>query len=327
MTAPLERVSQDGIRSRADCLLAAEELDARVRAAAFTYLGEQRLVLGEVLPRDVLSRGFEFEGARIALVGPQGIFKPAILRDAPLSITTAPPVEGRLAPYEDEMGADGLLRYRYRGTNPNHHENVGLRTAMVRRLPLIYFFGILPGRYLAVWPAYIVGDDPATFSFTVAVDDRVAALLAGDRIADSMEEARRSYVTSVVQRRLHQQSFRERVLDAYQRHCAVCSLRHQELLEAAHILPDSHPQGVPIVPNGVALCKLHHAAFDSHMLGVRPDCVIELRQDLLDETDGPMLRHGLQGFHLKPLVVPTLDRLRPRREFLEERYALFKKAG
>jgi len=63
------------------------------------------------------------------------------------------------------------------------------------------------------------------------------------------------------------------------------------------------------------------------MLGVRPDCVIELRQDLLDETDGPMLRHGLQGFHLKPLVVPTLDRLRPRREFLEERYALFKKAG
>lgn len=130
-----------------------EGIDARVRAAAFAYLGEQRLLHGEVLPRDVLARGFSFEGTRVPLLGPQGIFKPSILRDAPVSITTAPPVEGKPARYEDEIGDDGLLHYRYRGMNPNHHENVGLRTAMVRRLPLVYFFGIVPGRYLPVWPA------------------------------------------------------------------------------------------------------------------------------------------------------------------------------
>lgn len=260
-------------------------------------------------------------------MGPQGIFKPAILRDAPLSITTAPPVEGKQAPYEDEVGPEGLLRYRYRGTDPKHHENVGLRTAMVRRLPLVYLYGILPGRYLPVWPVYIVGDDPASLSFTVAVDDRIARPLAGNRVAESGEDARRSYVTAATKYRLHQQSFRERVLDAYQQHCAVCRLRHRELLEAAHILPDRHPQGIPIVPNGLALCKLHHAAFDAHLLGVRPDYVIELRKDLLDETDGPMLQHGLQGFHDKPLVLPRSEMLRPRREFLEERYALFRKAG
>jgi len=55
-----------------------EDLDARVRAAAFAYLGEQRLIHGEVIPRDVLARGFIFEGTRVPLVGPQGIFKPAI---------------------------------------------------------------------------------------------------------------------------------------------------------------------------------------------------------------------------------------------------------
>jgi putative restriction endonuclease len=133
-----------------------EGLDTRVRTAAFAYLSDQRLLHGDVIPRDVLARGFNFEGRRVPLVGPQGIFKPSILRDAPLSITTAPPVEGRPAPYEDEVGADGLLRYRYRGTNPNHQENVGLRNAMGLRLPLVYFFGIVRGRYLPVWPAYIV---------------------------------------------------------------------------------------------------------------------------------------------------------------------------
>jgi putative restriction endonuclease len=99
------------------------------------------------------------------------------------------------------------------------------------------------------------------------------------------------------------------------------------VLEAAHILPDGHPQGLPIVPNGLALCSLHHAAFDAHLLGVRPDYVIELRRDILDEADGPMLQHGLQGFHVKPLVVPRAAALKPRREFLEERYVTFKKAG
>jgi putative restriction endonuclease len=142
-----------------------------------------------------------------------------------------------------------------------------------------------------------------------------------------MEDVRRVYVTASIQRRLHQQSFRERVIDAYKEHCAVCRLRHRELLDAAHILPDGHPQGVPIVANGLALCTLHHAAFDAHMLGVRPDYVIELRADILTEADGPMLRHGLQGFHGKTLVLPTIDSYRPRREFLEERYTWFKQAG
>jgi putative restriction endonuclease len=174
---------------------------------------------------------------------------------------------------------------------------------------------------------YIVGDDLKTQTFSVAVDDRIVSASAVSRVAESMDDVRRTYVTAAVQRRLHQRSFRERVIEAYREHCAVCKLRHRELLEAAHILPDGHPNGLPVVPNGLALCKLHHAAFDAHILGIRPDYLIEIRTDVLAEKDGPMLKHGLQGFNGEHLIVPTRRDLRPKREHLEERYELFKRAG
>ena len=86
---------------------------------------------------------------------------------------------------------------------------------------------------------------------------------------------------------------------AYNESCAVCSLHHRELLDAAHIIPDSDPlgRGVPVVANGLALCKIHHAAYDANILGIRPDYVVEIHHRLLDEIDGPMLRHGLQKHH------------------------------
>jgi putative restriction endonuclease len=115
---------------------------------------------------------------------------------------------------------------------------------------------------------------------------------------------------------------------AYRECCAVCRLHHPELLEAAHILPDRHPQGHPVVPNGLALCKIHHAAFDRNILGIRPDLVVEIRRDILQEEDGPMLRHGLQELHGQDLVVvPRARELKPDPTRLEERYQLFRQAG
>ena len=57
----------------------------------------------------------------------------------------------------------------------------------------------------------------------------------------------------------------------------LAGLRHHELLEAAHIVADSDPEGEPVVSNGLALCKLHHAAFDANILGVHPDYRVEVR--------------------------------------------------
>ena len=174
---------------------------------------------------------------------------------------------------------------------------------------------------------YVFRDDPGRLSFAVAVDlpGEVPAI-GGDLVADAEDQGRREYVTRLTQQRLHQVAFRIRVLRAYQERCAICRLRHTELLDAAHILPDGHPKGEPIVSNGLALCKLHHAAFDRNFLGIRPDYSIEIRHDLLVEHDGPMLQHGLREFHqCGLLVLPRQEALRPNREFLAERYEVFQR--
>jgi putative restriction endonuclease len=107
----------------------------------------------------------------------------------------------------------------------------------------------------------------------------------------------------------------------------MCRLRHAELLDAAHILGDTHPRGEPVVPNGLALCSIHHRAFDSNVLGIRPDLVVEVRPDILAEIDGPMLRHGLQEMAGLRLTTPRERALQPDPSRLEERYAEFRAAG
>src|SRR5207248_7568118 len=116
-------------------------------------------------------------------------------------------------------------------------------------------------------PVYLVGDDPGALAFSVAVDqpERLDSEVTGTASALLLHEddsARRRYVTAAVRARLHQRAFRERVLHAYRRQCAFCRLRHEELLDAAHIIPDAQPEGEPVIRNGLSLCTLHHTAFD-----------------------------------------------------------------
>jgi putative restriction endonuclease len=198
---------------------------------------------------------------------------------------------------------------------------------MQRQVPLIYCHGVLTGRYVVEWPVFIVGDSPGELTFTVNMDEHRFALLGEVDANDSETDGRRRYITRQVQQRLHQEGFRQRVMAAYLAHCAVCRLRHEELLEAAHILPDGHPKGHPVIPNGLSLCKLHHAAFDANILGIRPDYEIEIRLDVLKEIDGPMLKHGLQEFHRGRLWTPHRPLHKPKPEFLEERYAMFRDAS
>ncbi|MBN2437719.1 MAG: HNH endonuclease [Deltaproteobacteria bacterium] len=304
------------------------DIDRRARLAAFNWLNNQVRIHGDVLPRPILAQGFQFENQRVPLVAPQGIFKPKLLPQIPLSITTTP--EG---PYDDSFGPDGLLLYRYRGSDPQHRDNAGLRMAMFRKVPLVYFHGVVPGKYLAVWPVFIVGDEPENLTFKVAVDDMSlmdSGLYSGTdapSVSDTGAEARRAYITASVRNRLHQRGFRERVLRAYREQCAFCRLRHLELLEAAHIIPDGEPDGEPIVKNGISLCKFHHAAFDRLLLGVRPDYVIEVRKDILKEKDGPMLLHGLQGLHHQRIILPRPKDLQPNPDLLDRRYQRFRAAG
>ena len=291
-------------------------LDIEIRTATFNWLSQQLETHGDVLSRDLLRKGFKHREVRIPLVSPKGIFKPKSL-DLPLTITTT-----ANSPYKDSFTNDDLLLYKYRGTDPNHRDNVGLRKVKERGLPLIYFHGVVPGKYLAIFPVFIIDDNPEKLEFTVAADDR--KVIYDDLMETSLvKEERRRYVTREVKARLHQRGFRERVLKAYKEQCAFCHFKHINLLDAAHIVPDSEDEGTIEVQNGMALCKIHHAAFDQNIIGVTPDYEIKVRQDVLEEIDGPMLKHGIQEMHNQVLILPASKMNHSNKDKLAWRYEIF----
>lgn len=296
-----------------------EDISSRAcRMAAFEWLTKQTVVHDEVLPRSLLEEGFEYRGTSVKLVGPQGIFKPAQIKYYPLSITTT-----TRGPYRDSFDSSGnLLMYRYRGTDPEFHENRRLRDAMRDQIPLVYFHSTVRSRYLAIWPVFVIGDDRANLTFTVAADDELSLRYERD---DEEPAIRRAYVTREVRHRIHQRTFRDRVLRAYLERCSVCNLGHTPLLDAAHIIGDSDEAGDPLVSNGLSLCKLHHAAFDRSMFAIKPDYRIAVRQDILDEVDGPMLLHGLQRIDNIEIVLPARRQDRPDRDRLDQRYQEFRR--
>lgn len=292
----------------------------KIRLLAFDWLAKQVAIHGDVLPRELLSRGFDFEGERIPFVAPQGIFKPRLIQHYPLTITTIPG-----GPYSDRLVGDKLIEYRYRGSNPNHPDNVRLRDAMKDEIPMIYLHRVTKGYYLVHWPVFVVGDNPGALTFTVEAAPLNMKFYESDiklEIQQVLEKKiERRYVTTQVVQRIHQRSFRESVITAYREHCAICRLKHRELLDAAHIIPDSEG-GEPVVQNGLSLCKIHHAAFDNNILGISPDYQVRIREDILAEVDGPMLKWGLQEMNGVKLYLP-ISHNRPNRDWLDERFRRF----
>lgn len=291
-----------------------------VRQAAMDWLSRR----GSTRVDYAFTTTFEYEGRRLPLIDRQrGIRKPAGF-DAALAIRTTFTPPNQVPPYSDSIGPDGLQRYKYRGTDPDHPENVALRRAYEQKLPLIWFVGVAPGTYEPIYPVWIVGDDPSRLEFSLALDLGQRLVTPGE----GMDEGTRRYVERLTKQRLHQRVFRSQVLSAYDDHCAVCNLGHGKLLDAAHIIPDGQPNGQPVVTNGLTLCKIHHAAFDASILGIRPDLTLHIRQDILEEKDGPMLRHGLQEMHDQKLMkIPALRAAHPDAARLEERYAEFLAVG
>jgi putative restriction endonuclease len=290
-----------------------------LRSAMFEHLRRLTARHPDGIPSAEINK-FMFDGRAMPLVVQPGIWKPRGL-SAALTIRTTFSREPGAAPYEDEIGPDGMVRYKWRGTDPEHSDNRALREAMRDHTPLAYFVGVARGVYHAIYPAFLVAEEPERHQFVVQVDP--AQWVTGDSVVPDV----RDYAERLTRLRLHQPVFRARVLRAYDSACAMCRLRHVQLLDAAHILPDGHPRGEPVLPNGIALCKIHHAAYDSDILGIRPDLVIEVNTEVLHERDGPMLRHGLQALHRSTIVVPRSTRDRPDPVRLGERYEQFRRAA
>jgi len=215
-------------------------MEEEIRAAAFAWLEDQTKLNGGVFDRKELIYSFSYHGQSITLTGATGIWFPKGFT-IPISITTT-----SKGPYDDGFTTEGLLEYRYRGTDPDHRDNIGLTKAFEQKTPLIYFHSIKPGKYVAVWPLFIVDNDPINLRIKAAIQPAYKYLQP--EINPSINNAFniresdlgvRKYITAITKQRLHQSAFREFVLDAYSRQCTMCKLQHVELLDAAHIIPDS----------------------------------------------------------------------------------------
>lgn len=246
----------------------------------------------------------------------QGIFRAAAQRGpAALSIQTS--VSG---PYADRETPDGVL-YDYRGSDPEHRDNLALRAAFELRVPIVHFVGTRVGRYMPLFPRYVAADDPRELRVLVT-DGRMTGPFDEQEpvlVADPIE---RRYLVRQTKVRVHQARFRGRVLPAYHDQCAICRLRELRLLDAAHIVGDLEEQGEPTVTNGISLCSIHHRAFDHDLVGIDPDYKVLVSRRLLEDEDGPMLEL-LKAFHTKPLTVPRTLAHRPDRDRLAERFDRF----
>jgi len=308
--------------------MALDDNDQLARAAAFATVRQLTEMRGHLAARD-LKRGFEYEGQRIPFINPQrGIFKPRQLRYL-LSITTVFPRPGARVWYDDQRDVhrqiyegDEVVNYAFMGKDPDAADNRWLREAMENRVPTIYFLGVSPGIYEAFIPAYITGWNAKTLNANVAFG---AQQQTGPYFLE--DAAERRYALREVKQRLHQASFREAVISAYKGRCAVSGLPESLLLDAAHIISDNDPQyGHPVVPNGIPLSKIHHAAFDAQLIGIDPDCRIHVSDRLLTKRDGPMLE-VLKGLHGGKLHLPDRLKDQPDRDRLAIRYELFKKTA
>ena len=282
-----------------------------------------------LLTRNLLSKGFDFEGERFPLVNPQrGIFKPRQMRYL-LSITTVYPTTGGRVWYEDQrqvhrqiFEGEETVDYAFMGKDPEAADNRWLRDAFENQIPVIYFLGVSPGRYQAIIPTYISGWDGFGLKSSITFGNPYQ-----EEFEVPVNATERRYALRMVKERLHQDKFREAVLHAYRGRCAITGLPETRLLDAAHIISDGdEAMGQPVVPNGLSLSKIHHAAFDAHLIGIDPDYRLHVSDRLLEKKDGPMLL-ALKQLEGSKLHLPYRLRDYPDQGRLDRRFEVFREAG
>ena len=112
--------------------------------------------------------------------------------------------------------------------------------------------------------------------------------------------------------------FRQQVLRAYNYECAICgfNMRHDNTsvaLEAAHIKWKQH--GGPCeIPNGLALCAIHHKAFDKGSIGLDENMRVQISEAVNGSGIVGRLFWDFQG---KNISLPQIQAYYPQDEFVE----------
>jgi HNH endonuclease len=165
----------------------------------------------------------------------------------------------------------------------------------------------------------------ATFEREPELMDVVALHLLDRHFApglhDEVLEAVGLELGTAVASRRRDMSFRAAVLEAYLAECCVCgfSLRLVDGLiavDAAHIRWHAHG-GPDEVPNGLALCALHHRLFDHGAITVREDLRVRVARALA----GSSARDLFQNLDGQPVQLPVDEQFYPSREHLRWHHA------
>ncbi len=302
--------------------MAPADPDLPLRQAGVARARQLARAYEDLVPLTRLREGFEFAGARVSFGSFQRGIHRAQIQRGPAALTLTTSFKDPYADTFDESGA--LFTYAYRAGAIDQPDNRALRAAYELQTPLVYFRALAPSQYLVVAPMFVTADDPAGRTVVLEPGLPIQDMQPGGLVSGP---EMRAYTTAETRIRLHQQRFKLEVMRAYRNHCAICALRERSLVQAAHIVPDVEPEGIAAVVNGLALCAIHHLAFDRNVLGIDPDGVVHIARRLLDETDGPMLRTGLQGFHGQAITLPRRPQDRPDPVRLELRFERFERAA
>jgi putative restriction endonuclease len=303
-----------------------DQNDATIRTAAFSAL--DRLLSGRgVLPWAEIEKGFAVPGfpEPVRFAGrASGIFKPKEMNGV-LSIRTVMPRPGRKVWYKDQnesrdalFAADTAVKYAFKGSDAGTWENLLLREASDGQIPLIYFVAVAPTIYAALYPAFLVDWDPEKLETGVVFSMPAVHGAVGSFPKSEIE---RRYRMVEVKRRIHQAEFREAVLDAYESRCAITGLPVTDLLDASHIVPDGDEGwGQPVLPNGLLLSKIHHAAYDADLIGIDPDRRVHVSTRLLSQQNEPILRKAIDAMKDIEIRPPKRPEDRPDPDRLAVRF-------
>lgn len=281
-----------------------------------------------ILPWSVIAEGFTFQGQQVLFATKaEGIFKPAGITDgAALSIKEVRPSRpGRSAPYNDRDLADGMVVYNLQKGDPSNKANKQLTEAYRQQHPLIFFRGISDALYEVIYPVSVLSIDTSKMESVITF----GATNLGIDIGDSTkveEPIARGYSETRGKSRHHQRAFRNRVLLAYGLRCALTNLPLPQLLEAAHIIPDSE-DGEASVRNGIAMSCLHHTAYEQGLLGIDPNGIIHLSESIRATKDGPLFDHGILRLDKQRIHIPNFEGHRPHPDFLAQRFEEFRKGS
>jgi hypothetical protein len=180
---------------------------------------------------------------------------------------------------------------------------------------------------------YLPGTDPLPILELIAsIDPGIdAALPPPDEIGEDEPDIRMQAAQHYRMAKMRgptARAFSKMVLDAYHRRCAFCGLKLSGLdgitsgIDAAHILAWSN-YDLDVVQNGIALCKLHHWAFDAAIMvpqldqGAYKIRLTELAQQLDPSTRAQL---GTDGLVIPEEWLPDNAGERPSAQYLKRLY-------